>query len=144
MRTSSAATTEVVIDGKHATKIGESAFMYNSDITRVIIPGSVTDIQSKAFGYYWDDISGYEQKVSNLTIYGDPGSAAEAYAPKNEFTFITEIINHESEFNADTETSADVIDKTNTVNSRGTDTGVDKNIIFFSAIALIIAALVVI
>ena len=48
------------------------------------IPDSVTSIGFEAFGYL-----NYDSKAEGFTIYGKPGSEAEAYANENGFTFIS-------------------------------------------------------
>ena len=66
------------------TSIGDSAFKGCTSLTSLTIPASVTSIGSFAFGY-----TSSNEKIPNFTIYGESGSAAEAYASKNGFTFIS-------------------------------------------------------
>ena len=68
------------------TKIRNEAFEGCINLTSVMIPASVTSIEFQALGYYHDD-SG-TKKVDGFTILGYSGSAAEAYANENNFTFI--------------------------------------------------------
>ena len=49
----------------------------------VYVPASVTEIEEGAFGY-----REYDNKLSNFTIYGIKGTAAEEYANSNGFTFV--------------------------------------------------------
>ena len=67
------------------TKIEVSAFAACKSLTSVTIPASVTEIGSYTFGYD----NNYE-KISDFTIYGKAGSAAEAYANEDGFKFVTD------------------------------------------------------
>ena len=74
------------------TSIGSYAFYKCSRLKSVTIPASVTSIGDCAFGYYYsepdpDDGGDEDSKMSDFTIYGKSGSAAEAYAAKNGFPF---------------------------------------------------------
>lgn len=64
------------------SSIGAKAF-YDNNFKFVIIPASVTSIGEKAFGYISDS-----KTIDGFTIYGYRGTAAEAYANENGFTFI--------------------------------------------------------
>lgn len=59
------------------TEIGEKAFRRCTDLTSVTIPESVTAISADAFDGCGDE----------LTIYGEPGSYAEAFAKENNLPF---------------------------------------------------------
>ncbi len=63
------------------TSIGAYAFM-DTALTSVTIPSSVTSIGEYAFGYGSDNTL-----LDGFVIYGDKGSAAEAYANENGITF---------------------------------------------------------
>ena len=65
------------------TSIGDFAFCGCTSLASVTIPDSVTSIGFEAFGYL-----NYGSKAEGFTIYGKPGSEAEAYANENGFTFI--------------------------------------------------------
>ena len=65
------------------TSIGDFAFCGCTSLASVTIPDSVTSIGFEAFGYL-----NYDSKAEGFTIYGKPGSEAEAYANENGFTFI--------------------------------------------------------
>ena len=65
------------------TTIGDFAFCGCTSLASVTIPDSVTSIGFEAFGYL-----NYDSKAEGFTIYGKPGSEAEAYANENGFTFI--------------------------------------------------------
>jgi hypothetical protein len=69
--------------GNGVKSIGYSAFYNCTSLTSVTIPNSVTRIGKKAFGY-----REYDNKLSNFTIYGIKGTAAEEYANSNGFTFV--------------------------------------------------------
>ena len=67
------------------SSIGYNAFVGCDSLTGVVIPRAVESIGSKALGYK----SWYNgEKYDNFTIYGYEGSAAEAYASENGFTFV--------------------------------------------------------
>lgn len=71
------------------TSIEENVFFNCTSLKNVTIPASVESIQWLAFGYcgpseYGDNI----KRVSGFTITGTQGSAAEAYATRNNFSFI--------------------------------------------------------
>lgn len=53
------------------------------------IPDSVTSIDTKALGWYWDEEYGLSRKVNNFTIKGYEGSMAETYAHNNGFRFVS-------------------------------------------------------
>ena len=66
--------------------IGASAFVGCENLREIHIPGSVTEIEKNAMGYL-DDTG---LKVTDFTIYGLAGSAAETYAEENGFAFVSE------------------------------------------------------
>lgn len=93
------------------TEIGEFAFSDCAELKRVTIPSSVkyirygaflgcnaltsvtilngvTEINDYAFGYYYDPDDWEYSKVSDFTITGYTGTAAETYATDNGFKFI--------------------------------------------------------
>ena len=93
------------------TKIAERMFAFCSSLTSVTIPSSVTSIDwwafmdckslksvtipkgvksigKHAFGYEYDSINYEDKKISDFTIYGYKGTAAEKYAKKNGFKFV--------------------------------------------------------
>ena len=67
------------------TTVGEDAFFGCTSLASVTIPDSVTSIGFEAFGYL-----NYGSKAEGFTIYGKPGSEAEAYANENGFIFISD------------------------------------------------------
>ena len=68
------------------TTIGDFAFCGCTSLASVTIPDSVTSIGFEAFGYL-----NYDSKAEGFTIYGKPGSEAEAYANENGgFIFISD------------------------------------------------------
>ena len=67
------------------TTVGEDAFFGCTSLASVTIPDSVTSIGFEAFGYL-----NYDSKAEGFTIYGKPGSEAEAYANENGFIFISD------------------------------------------------------
>lgn len=66
-------------DTRKITKIGKEAFSGCASLENVVIPDTVTSIDPDAF-------SGLE--LSNLTITGSEGSAAQQFAVDNEMSFI--------------------------------------------------------
>ena len=70
------------------TYIASSAFYGCTGLTSVTIPNSVKNIGDEAFGYYYDEETYTSAKISDFTIYGYTGTAAETYANENGFTFI--------------------------------------------------------
>ncbi len=68
---------ENIVIPKQITSIGEYAFEDCSEIRRIEIPSSVTTIGEFAFEYCYD-----------LTICGEAGSTAEAYATENNIPFV--------------------------------------------------------
>ncbi len=69
------------------TSIGDEAFLDCWFMGSLTIPRSVTSIGHHAFGFtYHIDIGAYAKTGS--TIYGYPGTAAEAYANEYDFEFI--------------------------------------------------------
>ena len=69
------------------TNIGTRAFYGCQSLTSVTIPASVDTIDNGALGY--GDSWGTAAPVQGFTIIGTPGTAAEAYADGNGFTFIS-------------------------------------------------------
>ena len=68
------------------TSIGDFAFCGCTSLASVTIPDSVTSIGFEAFGYLNNG-----SKAEGFTIYGKPGSEAEAYANENGgFIFISD------------------------------------------------------
>ena len=67
------------------TTIVDYAFSGCTSLASVTIPDSVTSIGFEAFGYL-----NYGSKAEGFTIYGKPGSEAEAYANENGFIFISD------------------------------------------------------
>lgn len=72
----------------NVTSIGFWAFGGCTSLESVVVPDSVTVIGRQAFGYM-DYQSGELIKYPDFTIYGYPGTAAEAYAKENGFTFLS-------------------------------------------------------
>lgn len=73
--------------GKKVKSIGSYAFYDCKSIESVDVPESVTDIGEYAFGYY--DLDYDDVKLDNFTICGYSDSAAETYANKNNFDFVS-------------------------------------------------------
>ena len=69
------------------TYIGAQAFLDCPCLGSVSVPGSVSEIGDYAFGYYIDSSGSGRSKVTDFTIYGQAGSAAERYAAANEIQF---------------------------------------------------------
>ena len=69
------------------TSIGCYAFCGCTGLTSITIPDSVTSIGEYAIGYKIDE-NDYPEKIENFIIYGYKGSEAEAYAKRNEITFV--------------------------------------------------------
>ena len=72
--------------------IDMSAFLDCNSLKKIYIPKSVTRIGQWAFGYIterWDDCDEVDVKPTDFTISGYAGTAAEEYAKKNGFTFIS-------------------------------------------------------
>ncbi len=63
--------------------IGEFAFRGCDSLTDVTIPDSVSLIENHALGYVMSD-----KKLDGFIVYGNPGTAAEAYAKENGFIFV--------------------------------------------------------
>lgn len=79
--------TDVVIS-EGVESISNSAFMGCLGLLSVTIPASVTEIGENAFGYYYLDKFNRMEKNADFVIYGEKGSAAEAYAIQQDFEFI--------------------------------------------------------
>ena len=60
------------------TTIGKQAFGYCSNLSKIIIPESVTSIDDTTF----------EGILDNLTIYGKKNSYAHQYAKRNNIAFV--------------------------------------------------------
>ncbi len=72
------------------TSVEEGAFAGCNDLTEIYIPDSVTSIGAQAFGYeahLVNDEYTFSPK-QGFKIYGSSGTAAEAYANANGFTFV--------------------------------------------------------
>ena len=80
----------------NVTSIDEMAFYGCKGLTNITIPSNVTSIGEEAFGYFYDSDTNSEKKISDFTIYGYKGTAAEKYAKKNGFAF--EIVKEEFEY----------------------------------------------
>lgn len=82
------------------TNIGDFAFHDCVSMTSVTIPENVTEIGKMALGYKTKESAqpgrntrmagDNSEKISDFTIYGKAGSAAQAYAKDNSFTFIAQ------------------------------------------------------
>ena len=70
------------------TFIEQYAFCDCTNLKAVKIPDSVTSIGGNAFGYYYNDRNGSTNKISDFTIHGTKGTAAEKYAKDNGFKFV--------------------------------------------------------
>ena len=79
--------TDVIIP-EGVESISYSAFLGCTGLLSVTIPASVTEIGENAFGYYYLDEINRMEKNTDFVIYGEKGSAAEAYATKENFEFI--------------------------------------------------------
>lgn len=64
------------------------AFFGCENLKNVTILNSNAEIGENAFGYYSDGNMIDKYKVSDFTIYGKSGSAAEKYAKDNDFAFV--------------------------------------------------------
>lgn len=73
-----------IIIPNSVTYIDDHAFE-DCPISYVCIPSSVTTIEAEAFGYYHTYTA--TEKISNFTVVGTRGSAAEVYARANGFQF---------------------------------------------------------
>ena len=74
---------KVFIIPDSVTSIDKRAFENCTSLKRIYIPDTVTTIGEKAFGYRNDEA------IEGFTIIGKPGSAAQAYAEENGFTFVS-------------------------------------------------------
>jgi hypothetical protein len=74
------------IYGYTVTAIEEEALMGYAKLTAVTVPDTVTTIGSHAIGY-WKNSDDTYSKMSKTVIYCTEGSAAEAYAIENGFTY---------------------------------------------------------
>ncbi|MCD7760898.1 MAG: leucine-rich repeat protein, partial [Clostridiales bacterium] len=68
--------------------IENDTFVNCTSLTAVVIPDSITTIDSYAFGYTYSSSKKTYTAISGFTIYGYTGTAAETYANQNGFTFI--------------------------------------------------------
>ncbi|MBQ3330945.1 MAG: leucine-rich repeat protein [Ruminococcus sp.] len=73
--------------GNSVTDIGERAFYNCPNLKSVELPASASNIDTKAFGYYYNDEYGITLKVPGFTINGDVGSEAQRYAKTFGFGF---------------------------------------------------------
>ena len=67
--------------------IGGSAFYNCPALKEIVIRGSEISIGAYAFGYCSTGNCPFEKKVSDFSVVGIPGSAAETYAEENGFRF---------------------------------------------------------
>lgn len=72
----------VITDG--VTSLGDNAFV-NVQADEVTLPASVTEIGQHSLGYFYTN--GTYTKIPGFTIVAASGTAAEAYAESNGFTF---------------------------------------------------------
>ena len=89
---------ESITISNSVTSIGEMAFGNCWKLKNVRIPKSVTNIGGHAFGFhgeYYDenDVVSYK-KISNFTIHGFKGTAAEKYANFHGFSFVQTSCTH--------------------------------------------------
>ena len=82
-----------VIIPNSVTEIGEYAFYGCLNMKSIVIPESVTKIADGALGilythYDWIENKQYISLIPDFTIYGEAGSAAEAYAEKYGLNFV--------------------------------------------------------
>lgn len=87
----------VIPDSAKDVTIKETAFFYPENLKSVYFPAGVTNIDENVFGYNYIP--------PNLTIYGEPGTAAEAYAKAHNINFSTEVwklgdVNKDTNINA--------------------------------------------
>lgn len=73
--------------GTGVTSIDCWAFYDCKKLKSISVPKNVKTIEEGAFGYYLDDNSGDDKKISGFKIYGYQNTAAQTYAKKNGFTF---------------------------------------------------------
>ena len=73
---------------KNVNYIRPGAFSGCSNLTSIYIPQSVTSIGYGKTNEYGDSSAGSSFYVSNLTIYGIPGSAAEEHCKKYDINFV--------------------------------------------------------
>ena len=78
------------------TRIGNSAFE-DCSLSEITVPSSVTEIGEYAIGYKTNGVDGEGEAVHEktaVTIKGEVGSAAEAYAEENSIGFETSVCSH--------------------------------------------------
>lgn len=81
---------ESVTLGKSLKSIESYAFYGCTNLKSITIPASVTEIKELALGYYFlQSSSTGHGKVNGFTISGYNGTAAQTYAAKNGFKFIS-------------------------------------------------------
>ncbi len=69
------------------TSVGSNAFYDCPSLESITVPSSVSDIGNYAFGYVQGATVVDDVKITGFSIKGNYGSAAEAYATKNKFSF---------------------------------------------------------
>ena len=79
--------TVTLSNGKTYNVVRIANMSYVRGITSVRIPASVTIIDPKAVGYYYDGNINEYVKIPDFVIYGKVGSAAQTYASENGFIF---------------------------------------------------------
>lgn len=72
------------------TSVGPNSFWEMGNFKEIHIPATVTNIESGAFGCYWDQKNDRFGHYEDVVIYGTPGSAAQKYAKDNGFEFVAE------------------------------------------------------
>ena len=73
--------------GNGVTSIGFGAFSDCASLTCITIPRNVKNIDSYAFGYYYNYYTDYYEKIDNLIVAGYSGTGAQRYADNNDFKF---------------------------------------------------------
>ncbi len=72
--------------------IGRDALVLSANLTYIIVPDGIESIGSQGIGFrrtfvFENDDDPYVVPVTDLVLYGKPGSVAEAYAKQNAMTF---------------------------------------------------------